>query len=114
MEIRYPINCRDYQDRQVIVPRTTAEHIVIQHPEMRPYLRVLCDALESPDYVYAQERPAQTSILFYRLGFFSGSLVNEYIRVVVRYNADEHGVVITAFPISRINTSDRRIYVRRG
>ena len=114
MENRYPINCQDYQGRQVLVPQTTAEHIMARHPEMRPYLRVLCDALESPDYVYVQERPNQTSTLYYRSGMFSGLMANAYMHVVVPYNVKVEGVVVTAFPMSRVKAKDRLIYARRS
>ena len=108
----YPTDCQDYLGRKVVLPNTAADHIVAQHPEMRPYLRMLSDVLQSPDYVYEQARLGQTSILYYRSGKFSGSMAGAYMQVVVRYNIIAEGIVITAFPTSRIRSHDRLIYER--
>ena len=92
------LNCEDYKRRSVTVSHGTLLHVRRRHPEMKSYVKDVCNALLDPNLVYFRERTR--SYLFYRLGLLAGSMSRNYMVVVVRYT-DSNDIVKTFYSTGR-------------
>ena len=104
------VNCADWLGRSVTLDQNTTDHVATRHPEMVPYLGLVCDVLTMPDFVYFRERTQ--AHLFYKLGILDGRLYNTYMVVIVRYEAGGRGIVRTVYPTTQPARGDTLMYVR--
>ena len=70
-------------------------HILLIHPEIRPFLNELETTIQRPDCVYSSESDADVK-LFYKRGIGQGKYRNLYLKVVVSYRT-QPAIVKTAF-----------------
>ena len=77
------------------------KHILIRHPDLKPYFKLIKDALLKPDELKISKSDLQV-LLFYK--FFGTILNGKYIAVGVKLN--KRSFILTAYLTNRILTGE--------
>lgn len=84
--------CKDYAGRTVLITETNWKHVLAGHPEMDGLQLAVKTALERADHKAAGNRPGSEKISGANLG------PSRWLVVVVAYDAQGLGRVLTAYP----------------
>jgi hypothetical protein len=82
---------RDREDREVLLSPERWQHIVSGHPEIEAYEQEIQRAVESPTAVLPGREPDEEWLYLEKAG------PSRWLKVVVVFDSDGNGRIITAF-----------------
>ncbi|HEX3173003.1 MAG TPA: hypothetical protein VHQ43_02140 [Solirubrobacterales bacterium] len=86
-----PEKLRDRQGREVLLSPARWRHIVSAHPEIETYAKEICRAVESPTAVLAGREPDEEWL------YLEGAGPSRWLKVVVVFDSEDRGRIITSF-----------------
>lgn len=102
------ITCHDPLARHVTMTRDQWEsHVLLRHPNMRHLEADVQRATEHPDSIHEDKRVHRREC-YYRLGI--PGVTRVYLKVVVQFDQDSEGTVITAFTTRSTSPGERHLW----
>lgn len=86
-----PRRIRDHRGREVLLSPERWRHIVSAHPELEVHHGEVCRAVETPTAVLAGREPDEEWL------YLEGAGPSRWLKVVVVFNREERGRIITSF-----------------
>lgn len=99
------IDCRDPLGRRIKMTREQWEsHVLVRHPQMAGQESFVQQRLEAPDSIHEDKRLYRREC-YYRLGIPGAT--NRYLKVVVQFDVNDEGTVITAYTTRSTSPGER-------
>lgn len=102
------ITCQDPLARRVTMTRDQWEsHVLLRHPDMEHLEAYVQRAIEEPDSIHEDKRTYRREC-YYRLGIPDATTI--YLKVVVQFDQDNNGTIITAFTTRSTSPGERHLW----
>lgn len=103
------LNCHDCRGRTVTMSQRQWEvHIVARRPFMSEYLGAVRSTIRTPDFICSDADHASREA-FYALGTID-DYPDEWMKVIVEFDADHFGTVITAYLTDKPKAGEVQIW----